>query len=646
MAEHMEALISGHLSTEYRLVTRAGGTVWIYDDALAVLDEKTGRRRLVGFCIDTTSRRRVEEELRASNEQFRAVTANVPGAVYRCEVSQEWTVRFMSDYIEQLAGYPASDFVDSRVRSYGSIICAEDHPLVTEKVNEALSRGSDYSVEYRLVHADGTARWVAEHGRAVPGPDGEPEWLDGLILDISRAKLAEHARDQAEDQLRHQALHDALTGLPNRVLFHERVTEALALARGTDREVVVLMLDLDRFKEINDTLGHAAGDELLKEVAGRLSSCLRASDSIARLGGDEFAILLSDASTADFPDIAERVARCLEEPIIVDELPLNIQISTGLASFPKDSDDAQGLLQRADVAMYLAKAANSAYASYDPSTDRHDPSRLALLNELRRAIDRSELVVFYQPQVNVNGADTVGVEALIRWRHPHHGLVPPDELIPFAQETGLVKQLTHYLLTEALRQCRAWIQETPPIRVAVRLAMRNLIDVAFPGEVAALLERWSVPAVLLEFEITEESIAADPRRVKAVVERLAAMGARLSVGGFGTGCSSLAYLKRLAINEIKIDRSLVINMMSSPEDEVVVRSIITLGHNLGLEVLADGVDTPEALQRLEEMGCDLAQGVYVSRPLPPEQLAIWLGPQMTDNVPDRSGELAGRGRAV
>ncbi len=622
--EHAEVCAGGSLSSEYRLLTTTGETVWIYDEAEMVHDAPAGVPRLVGFCIDVSRRKGVEEALRASNERFRAVTANIPGAVYRCEIGQQWTIRFMSDYIEQLVGYPSSDFIDSNVRSYASIICRDDRPLVIETVAEALRESSDYAIEYRLLHADGTPRWIAERGRVVLDAEGRPAWLDGVILDISRAKLAEHARDRAEAQLRHQALHDSLTGLPNRTMFHACVSEALEKAKRENLELHLLMLDLDRFKEINDTLGHAAGDELLKEVAHRLAATTRASDVIARLGGDEFSILVKNASARDLPEIADRVARCLEEPIAVDDLPLNVEVSIGMASFPADSADAQELLQRADVAMYLAKTGNCGYASYDAAMDRHEPRSLSLLGELRGAIDRRELVLFYQPQVALRGGEVAGVEALVRWQHPERGLIPPGDFVPLAQETGLIKQLTEYVLEEAVRQCRAWMDDGRFVRVAVNLAMRNLIDVALADEVALLLEAYGVPPALLEFEITENAIVADPWRIQTVLERLGTMGVRLSIDDFGTGYSSLSYLKRLPIDEIKIDRSFVTKMIASSEDEVIVKSTIDLGRNLGLEVVAEGVETLEVLERLGEFGCHLAQGFFLSKPLPPRELESWM----------------------
>jgi diguanylate cyclase (GGDEF)-like protein/PAS domain S-box-containing protein len=477
--------------------------------------------------------------------------------------------------------------------------------------------------EYRLEVPAGV-RWFQGRVAPIAAPAGTPRKLCLLVRDITEQKAAEQARDEAEEQLRHQALYDGLTGLPNRMLFHERLKHALIEARRDNQKLVLLMLDLDRFKEINDTLGHAAGDEVLREVAWRLSRVTRGSDSIARLGGDEFSILLRNAAECDAAAVVSRVSSCLEEPIIVQDLPLRVDASIGLAAFPRDGGDADLLIQHADVAMYAAKAANGGFAVYESSADPHTPDRLALIGELRDALEREELVLYYQPQLTLSTGRVMAVEALIRWQHPQRGLVPPDEFIPLVQETGLIKPLTHYVLDRALRQCRAWTEFGRPMKVAVNLAMRNLIDADLPSDVADLLELNGVSADNLVLEITESAVISDPLRTEAVLARLAKMGVRLSVDDFGTGFSSLTYLTRLPIDEIKIDRSFVTNMNISADKEVIVRSTIDLARNLGKQVVAEGVETAIVLQRLEELGCHQVQGYYVSKPLPAERLDTWL----------------------
>ena len=565
-------------------------------------------------------------------EQFWAVVANIPGAVYRCACRDDWPIRFISDYIELLCGYPAADFVDNAVRTYGSIIHPHDRPHVAEEIDRALEVGAPYALQYRVLHADGSLRWISERGRAILGEAGERLWLDGVLLDVTEQVLAEQDRDRAEAAVRrqaevnrHQALHDSLTGLPNRVLFQDRVRQVIRSAQREGGGVAVLVMDLDRFKEINDTLGHASGDQLLVEAARRLRTTLRGADSIARLGGDEFGILLHDGSPTGVAGAAGRIQDAFAAPFSLEGLPLQIEASIGAATYPEHADDVEGLIQRADIAMYVAKRDNSGWELYDRGEDRNQPQRLSLISELRRAIDERELVLHYQPKLELRSGQVLAVEALVRWQHPTRGLVGPNEFIDVAQETSLIRPLTLYVIDEALRQCRAWADEGQTLAVAVNVSTRNLIDLDFPEQVAALLRKWEVGPELLELEITESAIVADMFRMRSVLERLGDMGLRLSVDDFGTGYTSLGYLRRLPISELKIDRSFVSQMATSEEDAVIVRSTIDLGRNLGLGVVAEGVEDPEVLEELRRLGCDVAQGYLMSRPIPGGELIAWLG---------------------
>jgi diguanylate cyclase (GGDEF)-like protein/PAS domain S-box-containing protein len=564
-------------------------------------------------------------------EQFWAVVANIPGAVYRCACQDDWPIRFISDYIKLICGRPASDFIDNAVRTYGSIIHPHDRPFVAEEIERALKMGAPYSLQYRVLHADGEVRWVSERGRAILGEDGERLWLDGVLLDVTDQVLAEQDRDQAEAALReqselnrHQALHDSLTELPNRVLFQDRVRQAI---RGVQRDgggLTVLVMDLDRFKEINDTLGHACGDRLLVEAARRLRATLRGVDSIARLGGDEFAILLHEGEPDAVAAAVARIQSSFAQPVSLDGLPLQIEASIGAAVYPAHAHDVEGLIQRADIAMYVAKRDNTGWELYDRGQDSHQPQRLSLISELRRAIDERELILHYQPKLELRTSEVTSVEALVRWQHPTRGLVGPNEFIDVAQETSLIKPLTLYVIDEALRQCSAWRQEGHTLAVAVNVSPRNLIDLDFPDQVGELLAKWEIGPELLELEITESAIVADMFRMRGVLERLGNMGLRLSVDDFGTGYTSLGYLRRLPITELKIDRSFVSQMATSEEDAVIVRCTIDLGRNLGLGVVAEGVEDPEVLDRLRALGCDVAQGYLMSRPIPADELSAWL----------------------
>jgi diguanylate cyclase (GGDEF)-like protein/PAS domain S-box-containing protein len=567
---------------------------------------------------ETTERRGVTEALRESEARLQALLSSLDDLVF--EIDEDGTYLEIWTANDDLLAVPRAELLG---KTHREALGEEIGLSLAKVISQVLETDRPHFWNYSLAVPAGI-RWFQGRVAPIAGSGGSSRKLCLMVRDITEQKVAEQARDQAEEQLRHQALYDGLTGLPNRTLFHDRVKHALVAARRESEELAVLMLDLDRFKEINDTLGHAAGDDVLREVAWRLSKVTREGDSIARLGGDEFSILLPNASEADAAMVVSRVSSCLEEPIVVQDLPLRVDASIGLAAFPRDGGDADLLIQHADVAMYAAKAANGGFAMYERFADPHTPDRLALIGELRGALEREELVLYYQPQMTLSTGGVMAVEALIRWQHPQRGLIPPDEFIPFVQETGLIKPLTHYVLDRALRQCRTWMDQGRPMKVAVNLAMRNLLDADLPVDVADLLKLNGVSTNLLVLEITESAVICDPLRTEAVLARLARMGVRLSVDDFGTGYSSLTYLTRLPIHEIKIDRSFVTNMNSSADKEVVVRSTIDLARNLGKQVVAEGVETAEVLQRLEELGCHLVQGYYVSRPLPAEELDAWL----------------------
>jgi diguanylate cyclase (GGDEF)-like protein len=386
-----------------------------------------------------------------------------------------------------------------------------------------------------------------------------------------------------------------------------------------------MVIDLDGFKEINDSMGHAAGDDLLVELGRRLQAAVRTSDTVARLGGDEFGVLLPQTSGPD--DVRRAVKRmqaAIESPITLHGLELSLEASIGIALHPDDGKDVETLLRCADSAMYHAKAEKLGWALYDRGCVRQDTARLTLMGELRQALEQRELVLYYQPKATLADGEVHAVEALLRWQHPVRGLVPPDDFIPIAQQTGLIKPLTLYVIDAALRQCRAWQDEGLRLAIAVNLSPRSLVDAALPTQVAGLLERWNVEPGLLEFEITESAMLTDPGRTKLILERLSVMGIRLSIDDFGTGYSSLASLKRMPVSEIKIDRSFVMNMDDDEDDATIVRSTIDLGRNLGLDVVAEGVESEQAWERLKLLGCTAAQGYHLSRAVPAPELRTWL----------------------
>ena len=437
---------------------------------------------------------------------------------------------------------------------------------------------------------------------------------------LENAGLFERLRLQAAAS-EHASLHDGLTGLPNRALFRRRLDQSLE----SGGSVAVLLLDLDRFKEVNDTLGHHHGDELLREVGGRLRGALRQGDTVARLGGDEFALLLPDIVDRDTAvTVARTVLAVLNRPFSVADVDIDVGASIGVALAPEHGTDAAELLQRADVAMYNAKADQSAVEVYQAESDAHTPERLALVRELRQAIEAGHLDVHYQPQVDLRTDEVVGVEALVRWYRPGRGWTPPDEFVGVAERTGLIGPLTRFVLGTALDQAAEWRAAGWPLRMSVNLSARSLLQRDLIDEVAHALRRSGVPASGLCLELTETSVMADPRRTTEALRRLGDLGITIAVDDFGTGHSALGYLRRLPVGEIKVDKSFVLAMSQSASDQAIVRTIVDLAHNLGLPVVAEGIEDDAADHALRAIGCDVGQGYLYSRPLPAPELTRWL----------------------
>jgi len=439
-------------------------------------------------------------------------------------------------------------------------------------------------------------------------------FVPGILAVYRTAKIS-----VAKEQI---ATHDSLTGLPNRLLFRDRL--ARMIADGDHPRFVVTLIDLDGFKEVNDTLGHHIGDVLLRQVGQRLTEGSGDHRIVARLGGDEFAMVTPVHDRFDAADVGHQILELLRHPFALQDLPFHIEASVGGAIYPEHATDLDALLQRADVAMYLAKEHGTGYETYNATNDRYSPRRLTLLGELRRAIEEGELVLEYQPIADIRSGEVRRVEALVRWNHPEHGLLQPDEFIPLAEPTGLMGQLTRHVLDLAISQCRVWRDSGFDLAVSVNVSARNVHYSELVADVAALLAKWSVPATALELEITEGVVMSDPRRARDVLQALNDLGVNTSLDDFGTGYSSLAYLKRLPVSHVKIDRSFVINMATDDEDAAIVSSIIGLARSLGLAVVAEGVESETLWHQLRELGCHFAQGYYISRALPADQFTRWL----------------------
>ena len=449
----------------------------------------------------------------------------------------------------------------------------------------------------------------------------EPIYLPLLLLPLYAVRKTASISREKE----HQSLHDSLTGLPNRKMILAELGERLEGARRRQGSIGFCLLDLDRFKEVNDTLGHQVGDRLLAVVAQRIEGALRPNDLVARLGGDEFAILLDPVRDADAAvEVAYRVRKALTRPFHVEGMLFELEASAGVAVFPEHGDDVDSIVRRADVAMYLAKEERTGVEVYVADRDHNSASRLALLGGLRSALENGDLRVHFQPKLSLSTGAVVGVEALVRWHHPQRGLVMPDEFIPMAEHSGLMAPLTEHVIDESLAQVAAWRQAGLEVPVAVNVSMRDLGGRDLVGVVARALERHDLPASMLLLELTERVLTRDSGEVNATLNALRRLGVAASLDDFGTGYSSMVLLKRLPIAEIKIDRSFVSRLTADPGDVTIVASIIDLAHGLGMTAVAEGVESQQVCDVLRDLGCDAVQGWYVSRPLDADNATAWL----------------------
>ncbi|MCL4316009.1 MAG: EAL domain-containing protein [Gammaproteobacteria bacterium] len=494
-----------------------------------------------------------------------------------------------------------------------------DRELVERAWQRAL-QGERIEVESRVHSPGGSERWFRRVFHPFLSAEGKVVRVDGVMEDISDTK-------ETREQLRRLATTDTLTGLPNRMLWYDRVTQAIAAARRErGRQVAVMILDLNHFKIINDTLGHPTGDEILYSIAQRLRTALRETDTLARLGGDEFAILLPDVKSGvqDAGKVAENILACFSEPLWHEDNEIYLGAAIGIAVYPDHGRDVDTLVRRADIAMYGAKGSHTGHLFYNAETDTNTAQRLQLSSDLRHALQRDELELYYQPKVHFSSRRMKGVEALLRWHHPQQGLLEPGQFLPLAEQTGLINSITEWVLKRAAAQAQAWRADGLDLPIAVNVSPRTFQSPRFVEMLRDALSEYSGNGALLETEITENVLMADIARAQEVLGKLGTMGVATSIDDFGTGYSSLAYLKQLPIDTLKIDKSFVLDMAHNENDAMIVRSIIDLGHNLGFEVVAEGVETAEVMDLLESLGCDYAQGYHIGRPMPATDLRTWL----------------------
>lgn len=503
---------------------------------------------------------------------------------------------------------------------------ADDHSRVLDAWQEA-AQGRQCAVDCRIDIDGAPSRWFRMELYPARGNGRRVVRIDGFMQDVTEAR-------ETYARLEQMATTDGLTDLANRTLWYDRVNVALAAARRTPgSQLVLMLLDLDHFKVINDTLGHAAGDLLLRQLAGRLRTVLRDSDTLARLGGDEFGVLLPGVHRAAVVGeyVASKILSCFKKPFWYEGKELFLAGAIGIAIYPDHGEDAESLLSHADTAMYGAKRSETPYLFYEPGTDMPAAEQLQISGQLRHALERNEFELHYQPKVDIRSMQICGAEALLRWKHPQEGLVAPKRFLHIAEQIGLMMPITDWVLVTALRQCKSLRAAGLQVPIAVNVSARFFQSPHLVDKIQWALSEADVDGRCLEIEITEETLMADLEYGAAILSRLSDMGVAIAIDDFGTGYSSLSYLKRLPIHTLKIDKSFLLDMATDENDAVIVRSIIDLGHNLGFKVVAEGVEDGEAWERLAVLGCDEVQGFHVSRPLPPPGFTSWLnkGPWST-----------------
>jgi len=609
-------LLMGHMLTRRLEVLERAARRFAEGDLNATAD-LTGNDEVakLGQTFDRMARKIAVDivELKDSKERFELAVSGTNDGIWDWDVLTE--VVNYSPHFKEMLGFGSHDkqFAPS-IQSWKERIHPDDREYVLAKLDDYLRGGSQFfRSDHRIRTKNDRYIWGLLRGKVLRDKKGRPVRMAGSLTDISERK-------RQEANMQHQALHDALTGLPNRVLLDDRLEHAILLAHHQNEPLAVVMMDMDRFKDVNDTLGHQIGDVLLKQIAARLLTTLGETDTVARFGGDEFTILLSGMNREGAVAAVNRAIQKLGPPFTIDKQHLTIEASFGIAIYPEHGADGNTLIKRADVAMYAAKQAHSGYAVYDPARDQNNPRRLALMGELRNAIEHSKLSLHYQPKIELSTGVVCGVEALARWEHPERGMVSPDEFIPLAEQSGTINVLTERVLDAGLRQQHDWARAGVKLVLAVNLSARNLQDSQLPDKIAALLRTWSIQPQWLELEITESAIMIDPVHALKILTALHVMGIRLTIDDYGTGYSSLAYLRRLPVNELKIDRSFVKDMATDESSAMIVRSTIDLGHNLGLRVVAEGVENLATLEMLKSLGCNAAQGHYLSKPLPADEL--------------------------
>lgn len=556
---------------------------------------------------NTLALSRQKQKVTSLKNQMTSLLKNIPQLLWSIDIIHNKPL-YVSPTSKDICGMD----IDSPIPCLSWTV-PEDKPKVLNAWQSAL-QGETVEVESRVAQPNGERRWFRRIFYPYCDSSGKVIRVDGLMEDTTEAKAT-------FERLNMLATTDSLTGLTNRTLFHDRLSQAIQGAkRHNDYQVVVMLIDLDRFKEINDTLGHHAGDEILVSVTMRLQTLLRSADTLARLGGDEFAILLPDTfdGRQTAIKIAEKIQQAFVKPFYYNDIELFLGASIGIAMYPEHGDTVTTLMSHADVAMYSTKGTEISYKIYHSELNPNAHQHLQLSSDLRHALKRNEFILHYQPKIDLKSNTVMGAEALIRWHHPTLGLVPPDDFISLAERTGLIIPITEWVIENALLQSKVWLDAGYQFCVAINLSVRSFQSNGLVEKIAHMLKKIALPANLLEIEITENILISDINNISTILKKISALGVTITIDDFGTGYSSLAYLKTLPLDTLKIDKSFVMDMANDANDVVIVRSTIDLAHNLGFDIVAEGIENAETAELLLDLGCNAGQGYYFSEPKPAE----------------------------
>ncbi|MCJ7832541.1 MAG: EAL domain-containing protein [Actinobacteria bacterium] len=610
---------------EYRLIHKNGHVVWITEDDVCVRGDEGEPLYWQGVMLDVTSLKAAEDKLRLTESQFQAVVEQLPAIIYVDPPGQDSPTVYVSPQIEKILGVTPEEYLADPLY-WRNHLHPEDRERAEADYDSFAQTGSPDTSDYRMLKPDGSVVWISDKAMAILDEDGSPLMVQGVMFDVTKQRMA-------EEQVAHLSHHDRLTGLSNRAMFEEMLEISLARARRSDMAVAVLMLDLDDFKLVNNSLGHEAGDELLRQLAIRLRDTTSDTDLVARQGGDEFLIALTDifgATHLPGPDMDAAliagesmivaIQGSLEKPFSVSGTEAYVTASIGMSLFPGHASDAHTLLQNADSAMYRSKSLGpGGYAIHSPEANE-SATRLDFSTRLRKAVESKNWVLHYQPVVDLTDAHLVGVEALLRWEDPNGGLIPPGEFIPLAEEMGLIETIGDWVIEDVCRQAAEWHQDGIDLEVGFNLSPRQLWQPDLPSKILSSVEAAGVDPAKLILEITEGTAMTDPERTQHILWDLHGRGLRLAIDDFGTGYSSLSRLKHLPVSTLKIDRAFVMDLPTDPDAGSMADAIIQLARSLGMSPLAEGIETELQWRFLAERGCELGQGYYFSRPVPAAEI--------------------------